>query len=598
MQWLYPAGGWALMGLAAVLALYILRREYREFPISSTYLWQRTLQDQTASKPFQRLKSNLLMFLQLLIVLLLALSLLRPLLPGQQEGGEMVMIFDLSLSMQTETIGLSRIDRAVNDAGRMVDGMRAGDKVSILTAGTSVKNLLSRSSDKQAIWNVLRSIQAENGRTDTNGALSLAKAMGREIKDLNIILFSDNYDGSVEGIQYVAAGAGVANRAIVSLTAARQEYGVAALARIANYGKAATVTVECYADGIISDVRTAEIAENGTAGVRFDLPAGATNIRAKIVEDDGLLADNIRYTALRDQTRQKIVLVGRDNIFLEKAFLQRGNMDLVRASAADAAAISDAALFVYDGVMPEPMPEHGALLIIQPASPIFEITPGEKKAPEYSLRISSEPFATQFSDHVTFTDVAVKQYAPLSGGQPILISGGDALITAGEENGRRYMVMGFDMHESNWVMKYDFPIFMMHGLNYLMPDTLSDVHDAQCGDILALHLDGRSEAASVLTPGGESFPLAPPYPALPFTGTNIPGIYALQQTLVNDTAADAPFAVNVPVSESDVRFVANSTEGSTAQAGTQYYGLELTGILLFALLALMMAEWWVSCRAG
>ncbi len=598
MQWLYPAGGWAFLGLAAVLALYILRREYREFPISSTYLWQKTLQDQTASKPFQRLKSNLLMFLQLLAVLLLALSLLRPLLPGQQEGGETVMIFDLSLSMQTETIGLSRIDRAVNEAGRMVDGMGAGDKVTILTAGTTVKNLLSRSGDKQALWNVLRSIQAENGPADVNGALSLAKAMGREIEDLNIILYSDDYDGSVEDVQFVAAGAGAMNRGITSLTAARQENGVAALARIANYGQAATVTVECYADGLLSDVRTAELLEGGTAGVRFDLPAGAVEIWARIVESDGLAADNIRYAALRDLSSQKIVLIGRDNIFLEKAFLQRGNIALVRATAADAASILDAGLFVYDGVMPDPLPAHGALLIVQPKSPVFSITPGEKKEPEYALRLSPDTFAAQFADHVSFSDVLVKQYAPLSGGQPVLTSGGDTLITAGEESGRRYMVMSFDMHESNWVMKYDFPIFMMHALNYLMPDTLGDVRDALCGDILTLHLDGRAASASVVSPDGTAHTIAPPYPALPFAGTDAPGIYTLSQVMVQGEKADAPFAVNVPVSESDVRFVAQSTGAQKAQGGIQYYGLELTSLLLFALLAFMMAEWWVSCRAG
>ena len=598
MQWLYPAGGWALTGLAAVLVLYILRREYREFPISSTYLWQKTLQEQTASKPFQRLRSNLLMFLQLLAVLLLALSLMRPLLPGQQEGGETVMIFDLSLSMQTETIGLSRIDRAVNEAGRMVDGMGTGDKVTILAAGKAVKNLLSRSGDKQAVWNALRAIQAENGPADVNGALSLAKAMGREIKDLNIVLFSDHFDGGLEGIHYVASGEGVMNRAITSLTAARQESTVAALARIVNYGEAATVTVECYADGVLSDVRTAEIAKGGTAGVRFDLPQGSREIWAKIVENDGLMKDNIRYAALRDQTRQKIVLIGRDNIFLEKAFSQRGNIELLRTTAADAASISDAGLYVYDGVMPDPLPEHGALLVVQPASPVLGVTLQEKKAPEYALHLSSDTFAGQFADHVSFADVAVKQYAPLIGGQPVLTSGSDVLITAGEESGRRFMVMGFDMHESNWVMKYDFPIFMMHALNYLMPDTLSNVQDALCGDILTLHLDGRAASASVLSPGGASVTLAPPYPALPFTATDAPGMYTLQQTMVKGEKADAPFAVNVPVSESDVRIVAQSTGANQVQDGIQYYGLELTSLLLFAVLAFMMAEWWVSCRAG
>ena len=599
MQLLSPAGTWALAGLLAVLALYILRKDYREQSVSSTFLWRKTLEDQTASRPFQKLKSNLLMFLQLLAVLLLALSLMRPMLSGKQAGGETVMIFDVSMSMQAEKAGQSRLGRAVSEARRMVDGMGGADRLTILTAGIKVTHLLSRSADRQEALNALNAIRAENGKADVAGALSLARAMGREIDNLNIIVFSDTFTPKgEEGVRYVAVGEGVDNCAILSLTASKREDGTAALARIENFGGAKSVTVRCFADGQLCDARTASLAAGETQSVHLNVPENAVYIRAQIAEEDGLLCDNQRHFVMRENGKKKIALIGQDNIFLEKALLQRGDVELIRTTREDAPSLNDCSLFVYDGVMPKKLPESGSLLILQPSSEILGVTPGIKKAPEYAVSLAAGTLAGRFSDHVSLKSVAVREYAPLSGGQPVLVSGGDTLVCAGEENGIRFMVMGFDLHESNWVLKFDFPIFMMHALNYLIPDVLSGAKDALCGDVITLSLDGRTASAAAMTPAGKSEALAPPFPALPFEETGEPGLYTLSQTLTGGETVQTPFVVNVAASESDVREVAQSSGENLQRAGVTDYGRELTTLLLIALLALLMAEWWVSCRAG
>lgn len=599
MQLLNPAGSWALTGLLAVLALYILRKDYREQSVSSTFLWRRTLEDQTASRPFQKLKSNLLMFLQLFSVLLLALSLMRPLVSGTQAGGETVMIFDVSMSMQAEKAGQSRLKQAVTEAGRMVSGMGAADRLTILTAGKKVTHLLSRSTDRQEASKALGAIKAENGDADVDGALSLAKAMGREIENLNIIVFSDTFSQKgEEGVRYVAVGEGVENCAILSLTASRREDGTAALARIENFGGAKSVTVRCFADDQLCDARTATLAAGETQSVHLNVPENAVYIRAEIAEADGLPGDNQRHFVMRERGQKKIALIGQDNIFLEKALLQRGDVELIRTTREDAPSLNDCSLFVYDGVMPEKLPESGSFLILQPSSEILGVTPGAKKAPEYAVSLANSTLARQFSDHVSLQGVALKEYAPLSGGQPVLVSGGDTLICAGEENGTRIMAVGFDLHESNWVLKFDFPIFMMHALNYLMPDVLSGARDALCGDVITFSLDGRTASAAVITPAGKSVTLAPPFPALPFDETGEAGLYTLSQTLSGGETVQTPFAVNGTTAESDVLKVSQSSGENWLKAGVTDYGRELTTLLLIVLLALMMAEWWVSCRAG
>ena len=60
MQWLYPAGAWALLSLAVITALYLLKRQSVQKTAPSLLLWQKAAADQTASRPFQKLKKNIL----------------------------------------------------------------------------------------------------------------------------------------------------------------------------------------------------------------------------------------------------------------------------------------------------------------------------------------------------------------------------------------------------------------------------------------------------------------------------------------------------------------------------------------------------------
>jgi hypothetical protein len=576
MQWLNPLGAWAFLGLAAILALYMLRREYQETQISSTYLWRRALRDQTASRPFQKLRSSILMMLQLLLAAMLALSLMRPVAPGQALGGETVMIFDVSASMQAVSGGQSRMDQAVSEAAGMINTMGGADRLTILTAGKQSNQLLSRSPDRREALRALSRIEAENGGADLSGALSLAQAMRREIGQLDIIVYSDNFTPP-EGMEltHMAVGKAADNRAITALNASAREGAVQALIQVVNYGAAADVPVECYADGELYDVRVLSMAEGETQSVRFDLPEGTQYVRAALSEKDALSADDQRHFIVMGSEPRRVALMGADDIFLETALAQRTDVEVVRTTVADAALLPPCDLYVYDGVMPDTLPNQGAFLFLAPKGVALGVTPGPVTSPQSSLRLASGGTAEAFSGHVALSRVALKEFTPLIGGQPILTVGQDAAAVAGEENGSRFVVMGFDLHESNWVVQYDFPIFMMHVFEYLLPDALGGVKDALSGDSIAISLHSRAASAQVLMPSGQAVPLAPPFPALPLTDTQETGVYTLRQALPEGETIDTRFAVNLPGGESDVRLVtedSGQTSGRRAHKATAWNG--------------------------
>src|SRR3990172_7463367 len=62
----------------AIILLYFLKLKRRPLEVPSTYLWHRSIEDLHVNTIWQRLRSNLLLFLQLLLVFLAMLALLRP----------------------------------------------------------------------------------------------------------------------------------------------------------------------------------------------------------------------------------------------------------------------------------------------------------------------------------------------------------------------------------------------------------------------------------------------------------------------------------------------------------------------------------------
>src|SRR3954469_4408086 len=92
---------WAvLIGVpVAIIALYFLKLRRRPVEVPSTLLWRRSIEDLHVNSLFQRLRRNLLLFLQLLVVLLAMLALAGPQVQGSSgQGRRLVLAIDNSAS--------------------------------------------------------------------------------------------------------------------------------------------------------------------------------------------------------------------------------------------------------------------------------------------------------------------------------------------------------------------------------------------------------------------------------------------------------------------------------------------------------------------
>ena len=128
LLWALPIGG-------LIVLMYILKLRRRDVVVSSTFLWSQVIRDVQANSPFQKLRKNLLLLLQLIIASLVIFALAKPFFRSIAMGGRnIVIVVDTSASMSATDVSPSRIEVAKTKAHAIVRQMRPGDQVMVLSA--------------------------------------------------------------------------------------------------------------------------------------------------------------------------------------------------------------------------------------------------------------------------------------------------------------------------------------------------------------------------------------------------------------------------------------------------------------------------------
>lgn len=183
----------ALVGAIAIPSLVILyflklRRVPRE--VSSTLLWKKAIQDLQANAPFQRLRRNLLLFLQLIILGLILLALAQPRSTASASAGrKLVLLIDRSASMRAidgEASGdRTRLEVAKERAIGLVEGLASpslfeeserADEAMVIAFDRSAEIVSQFTSDKQTLMNAINGIVQTDGPSSIEEAYRLAQS--------------------------------------------------------------------------------------------------------------------------------------------------------------------------------------------------------------------------------------------------------------------------------------------------------------------------------------------------------------------------------------------------------------------------------------
>jgi hypothetical protein len=113
---------WVALAIAgavipALLILYFLKLRRKQQVVPSTLLWRRAVRDMQVNAPFQRLRKNLLLLLQLLVLAAALLALARPVVKSDlADEKSLILLIDRSGSMNALEDGRTRLDLAKEQA--------------------------------------------------------------------------------------------------------------------------------------------------------------------------------------------------------------------------------------------------------------------------------------------------------------------------------------------------------------------------------------------------------------------------------------------------------------------------------------------------
>ncbi len=193
MTWATPmlAALVAAIAIPALIILYFLKLRRIPREVSSTLLWKKAIQDLQANAPFQRLRKNLLLFLQLIILGLIILALAQPRSASTTEmGRKYIVMIDRSASMAAvdgeDELGKdSRLEAAKKQAIELIETMRApgmfaanekADEAMVIAFDANAQIIASFSSDQATLINAINAIEQTDATSSIAEAYRLAQA--------------------------------------------------------------------------------------------------------------------------------------------------------------------------------------------------------------------------------------------------------------------------------------------------------------------------------------------------------------------------------------------------------------------------------------
>lgn len=594
-----------LILIPVILLLYMLKQRAKEYPFSSSLLWKEITNSMDASTPWEKLKKNLLMYVQILTVLLFVFVLMAPYLKhGGMAYDNVILVIDNSASMGIAyNEDCTRLEEAIDRACDYVDSLNETSQVTILTSAQESGIIKTNVTDKTELKRALQSIVLTDLGGNAAPAVSVAQSMANQWEQYDAVVFTDtpvelgNLEAKVVNLytDYKNLSMDYVSYGTVSDEAGNESLTV--LGKITNgTSEDVTTDVNLYGDDVLLMVQSVTIPAGGSNIVYFEqVDFDGIVLEMEIHNADDLPADNHAYVTLETQGEKKVLLVTEDNMFLEKAVVNIAWVDLYKTSQLSAIGKDDTYdLYIFDGIFPESLPDEGNLIYLNAAS-AEGITTSETLA-NVTLEFEDSEITTYVTDFSFGVTEAVGYERPLWANT--FISCGDSCVGYyGESGGRRIAVLGFDIHDSDLALQAEFPILISNLMDYMMVNSMVSGDDYVTGDKISFNGNLNGSSLTVTAPDGAVTTLEAAVATSAYTDTDMAGVYTVAQT-VNEEEKVEYFVVGFPVSQEshEDSTVTEETETEGEDAKNLSGGRDLRNMIILLLLLALAAEWTIYVR--
>ncbi|MCM1089304.1 MAG: VWA domain-containing protein [Butyrivibrio sp.] len=583
---------WPLFFLAAVpiiIILYLLKPKGVDHLMSSNLLWRKLLKNEQSRTFFEKFVHNILMYLQILIVGLLVISLMAPFIRADgQGGGRKILLIDTSGSMQhVGASGKSRLEEALQQACDYVRG--EGDTpFCVVTADLAGVNLLAVDiADPESLVQTLQGITC----SDSGGSLAAAQGIldtlvGNEAGSMaDLIVYTDGAGAAEFEELHVGAdkelhvvGEAVSNVANdYTVFTAREDGLYDVMVSMTNHSdEAVSLDVGLYDGEKLIGLTQAKLEASESRmclfegidwqGQTLSSRLSGFSFAGQAGTSDSLEADNVSETVKSRGNLIDGLLVGDGNTFIEKAYSAVTGAGLTKAETDIAAAEGAYNVVIYDAGQ-TPQYARGSLLIFGDAR-------GEST--EQLENVVLDMTNCDLTSGLSGFTIGVNNaycFTPPEGAQSFLEYDGKCVGYYGERDGKKEVVVGFDIRESDFPLRAEFPVFLANAMIYLSDTSWLATNVYYAGEEIALQPWAEPDRSSMVSRPAKA------------------GLYQ-----VGNEAYQEPYVVRFQtITESEGRAVAESV-ASSGEAQLQRVKRTLRNLFMAIALALLVVEWIVYVR--
>jgi hypothetical protein len=501
----YPFALWLFSLAPIVIVLYLLKVTRRRRTVSTIFFWQRVVEEQPHHALFHRLRNFLSLLLNLLILLCLILAAAQLRWPGfSSVERNTFLIIDNRARMQARDVaGRTRLDVAKKLARQILRRTSARNPTGLIILEEKPETEVALTDDAEELQRALNALQP----TDTAGKLDDALQLAERIlasRPGRILLLSDEPArkpmSAIEFKQFGLTNEFLDNVAIVGMEArALPENPETAevFVKAANFSQSVkNVKVELTVDETLFDLKAIDLSPGESRAIIFSGISGLKRyansrglIVARIEGQDALSTDNQAYALLPERKPILVLLVTRNNWFLENA-LKAGeaNETQIVSPANYRTSLNQAFdVVIFDRELPSGItldaPGNFLFLGVSPLPPavlsdhpvIVETDPGDPIMRFVDLNTSTILRAVRLPREIPGWTVR----APVAGAD-------GPLVVSLESSRRRRVIIAFDPIDSDLPVRVAFPLLIHNAVAWLANKNSDAQVQIQAGDTLHL----------------------------------------------------------------------------------------------------------------
>lgn len=546
-----------------IVLLYFLKLKRQPLEVPSTFLWARSIEDLHVNSIWQRLRRNILLFLQLLLILLAILSLLRPSWQGAQLlGDRFVFVIDNSASMSATDVTPTRLESARQQALKLIDAMKSGDTAMIISFSDTVQVEEGDTSNRNHLRRAIEGIKPSQRSTDFAQALQVVTNMANaprtadpsnpedvqagESRPATMYIFSDgNFTPAGQSLgvldpKYIPVGSTFSeNVAVTEFSTRRNEERADKLhvfALIENFGpEDVTVRCELFLGTATVNVKDVDVGAKSSNGVTFqidDVEEGV--LQLKINSQDDLPLDNVAWTTINTPRPAKVLLLTSGNPAIENALDLLG--DRIELEIREPTYLKSEPyrlkaaggfydLVVFDRCLPEPekpdanaptpLPQANTFILGRvPRTTPWGWQPGESWPPEkvdvpQIIDINREHPIMQLLE---LGNVRIAEGTPLKpppGGRVLIDTIQGPIFAIGPREGFEDAVLGFEFITekqeivTDWPVRLSFPVFINNLVQYMGNRRGQAANTAiHPGKPVEIQLESAGKEVTIIPPNG------------------------------------------------------------------------------------------------